>query len=235
MTREVLIVEDDRDIVSLIEMHLRDLDCQTTVAFDGREGLDHALRRQWDLVILDLGLPRVDGMEICRQLRQAPGAYTPILMLTARSSETERVVGLDLGADDYVGKPFSIFEVMARIKALFRRVDALQAAGTSSTAPAPLRCGALTIDQARREVRIDGRSIELTAKEFDLLAHFASSPGKVYTRAQLLDSVWGYSHSGYEHTVNSHINRLRSKIEPSPAQPHYIVTVWGVGYKFRAE
>jgi DNA-binding response OmpR family regulator len=231
MTREVLVVEDDRDIVSLLEMHLRDLGCQTTTAFDGRDGLEHALRRQWDLVILDLGLPGMDGMEICRRLRQTP-PYTPILMLTARSSETERVVGLELGADDYVGKPFSIVEVMARIKALFRRVDALQ---TTGTAPEQIRCGALTIDSERREVRIDGRAIELTAKEFDLLAHFASSPGKVYTRAQLLDSVWGYSHSGYEHTVNSHINRLRSKIEPDPAQPQYIVTVWGVGYKFRAE
>ncbi len=233
MTREVLVVEDDRDIVSLLEMHLRDLGCQTTVAFDGREGLEHALRRQWDLVILDLGLPNMDGMEICRRLRETPGAYTPILMLTARSSEAERVVGLELGADDYVGKPFSIVEVMARIKALFRRVDALRAPGT--IAPEQIRSGALIIDPTRREVRIDGRMVELTAKEFDLLAHFASSPGKVYTRAQLLDSVWGYSHSGYEHTVNSHINRLRAKIEPDPAQPAFIVTVWGIGYKFRAE
>ena len=232
MTREVLVIEDERDIVSLLEMHLRDLDCQVTIAFDGREGLDHARRRQWDLVILDLGLPNMDGLEICRQLRQAPGSYTPILILTARSSEAERVAGLDLGADDYVCKPFSIFEVVARIKALFRRVDALQA---GTIARDQIRCGAMTIDPARHEVRIDGRPIELTAKEFDLLAHFASSPGKVYTRAQLLDSVWGYSHSGYEHTVHSHINRLRSKIEPDPAQPVYIVTVWGVGYKFRAE
>jgi DNA-binding response OmpR family regulator len=231
--REVLLVEDDRDIVSLVEMHLDDLGCHITSADDGRDGLDLALGREWDLVILDLGLPRVDGLEICRQLRNAGPRYTPILILTARSSEIDRVVGLEIGADDYVGKPFNILELVARVKALFRRVDALQAGNVARTEQ--IRCGALVIDPEQREVRLDGRTIELTAKEFDLLAHFAGNPGKVYTRAQLLDSVWGYSHSGYEHTVNSHINRLRAKIEPDPAQPAYIVTVWGVGYKFRGE
>jgi DNA-binding response OmpR family regulator len=233
MRREVLVIEDDRDIVSLVEMHLRDLDCDVTCAYDGRDGLNLALRRHWDLIILDLGLPRVDGMEICRQVREPGRPYTPILMLTARSSEIERVTGLECGADDYVSKPFNILELVARVKALFRRVDALQAAGAST--PEPIRSGALVIDPEQREVRLDGRVIDLTAKEFDLLAHFAKNPGKVYTRAQLLDSVWGYSHSGYDHTVNSHINRLRAKIEPDPAQPAFIVTVWGIGYKFRAE
>jgi DNA-binding response OmpR family regulator len=233
MSRNVLVIEDDRDIVSLVEMHLRDLGCGVATAFDGRTGLDLALGREWDLVLLDLGLPGLDGSEICRHLRQARPAYTPILMLTARSSETECVVGLELGADDYVSKPFHILELMARVKALFRRVDALRANVDSSGEQ--IRRGSLTIDPERRAVHLDGRGVELTAKEFDLLAHFAKNPGKVYTRAQLLDSVWGYSHSGYEHTVNSHINRLRAKIEPDPAQPSYIVTVWGVGYKFRAE
>ena len=152
-------------------------------------------------------------------------------MLTSKSSELDRVLGLEIGADDYVVKPFSIRELLARVKAIFRRVEGLKSEREGGEPPI-LRAGDLTIDPDKRKVTLKGAAVELTAKEFDLLFHFAKSPGKVYTRAQLLDQVWGYGHEGYEHTVNSHINRLRAKIEEDPAQPRTILTVWGVGYKF---
>ena len=154
-----------------------------------------------------------------------------ILMLTARSSEMDRVLGLEIGADDYVTKPFSIRELLARVKAILRRVEELTDGG-GETAPAVIRAADLELDPAKRIARCGGQNVDLTAKEFDLLLHFARNPGKVYTRSQLLDKVWGYGHDGYEHTVNSHINRLRAKIEKDPAHPVYILTVWGVGYKF---
>jgi DNA-binding response OmpR family regulator len=175
-------------------------------------------------------LPGLDGMEICRRLRRKP-PYVPILMLTAKSSEMDRVVGLEIGADDYVSKPFSIPELLARVKAIFRRVEELSE-GAREAVPDIIRAGDLVIDPVGRKATLKGRTLDLTAKEFDLLLHFAGNPGKVYTRSQLLDMVWGYGHDGYEHTVNSHINRLRSKIEKDSAHPEYILTVWGVGYKF---
>ncbi len=230
MSRKILVIEDSPDIADLLALHLSDEGYQVEVAQDGRAGLRQALEQSYDLVILDLMLPGVDGLEICRQLRSAP-SYTPILMLTARSTEIDRVVGLELGADDYLTKPFSIRELVARVKALFRRVEAF----TSQTPSSPtvvIRMGDLAIDAERRKVQIGDRPIDLTAKEFDLLLHFARHPGRVYSRAQLLDLVWGYGHDGYEHTVNSHINRLRAKIERNPARPRYLLTVWGVGYKF---
>jgi DNA-binding response OmpR family regulator len=192
--------------------------------------LDLALRNRYDLVVLDLMLPGTDGLEICRRLR-AQSNYVPILMLTAKSTELDRVVGLEIGADDYLTKPFSIRELQARVKALFRRVAAMSRQADQS-ANGVLRLGKLEIDSARRSVTLDGRNVTLTAKEFDLLLQFARHPGRVYTRTQLLDLVWGYSYDGYEHTVNSHINRLRAKMEDNPAKPRYILTVWGVGYKF---
>ena len=230
MTKKILIIEDNRDLAQLVENHLRDMSFQVDVAFDGPTGLARANSNPYDLVILDLMLPGLDGMEICRRLRRGP-AYTPILMLTAKSSEMDRVLGLEIGADDYVTKPFSIRELLARVKAILRRVEELTE-GSGETAPAVIRAGGLEIDPAKRIARSSGRIVELTAKEFDLLLHFARNPGKVYTRSQLLDRVWGYGHDGYEHTVNSHINRLRAKIEEDPAHPAYILTVWGVGYKF---
>jgi DNA-binding response OmpR family regulator len=175
-------------------------------------------------------LPGLDGLEICRRLRRKP-PYVPILMLTAKSSETDRVVGLEIGADDYVTKPFSIPELLARVKAILRRVEELSE-DAREIVPAVIQTGDLVIDPAKRNATIEGRSLDLTAKEFDLLLHFARNPGKVYTRSQLLDMVWGYGHDGYEHTVNSHINRLRAKIENDSPHPDYILTVWGVGYKF---
>ncbi|MCU1227390.1 MAG: DNA-binding response regulator [Acidobacteria bacterium] len=230
MNRKILVVEDDRDIAALVELHLRDLGADVTLAHDGRAALDLALARNFDLIVLDLMLPSVDGLEICRRLR-AQNRYTPILMLTARSTDVDRIVGLEIGADDYLTKPFNVRELVARVKALLRRVDAL-----SKNEPeeiSRMEFGELTIDVIKRRVTLRGAEVELTAREFELLLHFARHPGRVYTRAQLLDQVWGYGHEGYEHTVNSHINRLRSKIEHDQSQPGYILTVWGVGYKFR--
>ena len=186
----------------------------------------------YDLVVLDVMLPGRDGLSVCRELRGG-GGYVPILMLTAKSTELDRVLGLELGADDYLTKPFSIPELKARVRALFRRVDALALAAVESSAPTnSVVYGGLTVDPDRHRVTVDGRKVELTAREFDLLLFFARNPGRVYSRAQLLDRVWGYNHDGYEHTVNTHINRLRSKIEQDAADPRYILTVWGVGYKF---
>jgi DNA-binding response OmpR family regulator len=230
MRRSVLVIEDDREIAELIRLHLVDISCQVKLAFDGARGLAEAEATRFDLVILDLMLPGLDGLEICQRLR-AQSVYTPILMVTSKSSEIDRVLGLELGADDYLTKPFSVTELMARVKAMFRRVDALSAAA-SKEAPQSIVAGELVIDIHRRVVTLAGRAVELTAKEFDLLVCFAAHPGRVFNRGQLLDKVWGYSNIGYEHTVNSHINRLRSKIEQNPTKPRYILTVWSVGYKF---
>lgn len=233
MSRRVLVVEDDPDIGRLVTLQLTELDCESRLITDGVTALAEAQSGRYDLVILDIMLPRMDGLEICRRLR-AGERYTPILMLTAKSSEIDRVLGLELGADDYLTKPFSMLELAARVKGVFRRADQMRAVADAGTAPAQqvIESDGLRIDLQRREVVVAGQSIELTAKEFDLLACFARSPGRVFTRAQLLDQVWGYTHSGYEHTVNSHINRLRNKIERDPANPDYVQTVWGVGYKF---
>ena len=230
MPKKILIIEDNRDLAYLIESHLRDVSFQVDLSFDGMAGLAKADSDNYDLVILDLMLPGLDGLEICQRLRRK-SSYVPILMLTAKSSEMDRVVGLEVGADDYVTKPFSIRELIARVKAIFRRVDELTH-GAKEELPAVIRTGDMVIDPIKRSAHIAGRTLVLTAKEFDLLLHFAQNPGKVYTRSQLLDIVWGYGHEGYEHTVNSHINRLRAKIEEDPAHPAYILTVWGVGYKF---
>ncbi|HVK55362.1 MAG TPA: response regulator transcription factor [Burkholderiales bacterium] len=229
MSRQVLVIEDDEDIAKLIKMQLGELSCAVKLVHDGKLGLTEALSKPYDLIILDLMLPNMDGLQICRQIR-AGERYTPILMLTAKSTEIDRVLGLEMGADDYLTKPFSVLELVARVKAMFRRVDNLGV--QKSEDKTVLESGGLRIDIARREAMIDRKAVDLTAKEFDLLLHFAQHPGLVFTRGQLLDQVWGYSHSGYEHTVNSHINRLRAKIEKNPNQPDFIQTVWGVGYKF---
>ncbi len=225
----ILVVEDDAHISELVRIHLEDLGYRVDVEPNGRIALERLGAGSWDLVVLDLMLPGLDGLEVCRRLR-AGASYAPILMLTSRSSETDRVLGLELGADDYMTKPFSVRELQARVKAILRRVE--MAASPAETGLEPVVHGGLAVDPAGREVRLDGRAIELTAKEFDLLHHFARHPGRVYSRAQLLDQVWGYAHEGYEHTVNTHINRLRRKLEPDPAHPVWIRTVWGVGYRF---
>ena len=230
MRKSVLIVEDDQDIAHLVALHLNDIDCEVETVADGRTGLERAQDGGHDLIILDLMLPGIDGLEICRRVRSRAD-YTPILMLTARTSEFDRVLGLELGADDYLTKPFSVLELVARVKALFRRMEAL-ASQDELAENAPLRVGDLSIEPDKRSVEVRGQAVQLTAKEFDLLLHFARYPGRVFTRAQLLDQVWGYGHEGYEHTVNSHINRLRAKIEEDPAKPRYVLTVWGIGYRF---
>jgi len=229
MPRRVLVIEDNHDIAELVRLHLRDCEAETDVEYSGTAGLDRARSRHYDLVILDLMLPGLDGLEICRRLRERR-AYVPILMLTARSGELDRVLGLEMGADDYLTKPFSIRELVARVRAIFRRVDAL--GGSGAETGHRLEHGDLVMDRDRHSASLHGEALELTAREFDLLWHFASHPGRVYRREQLLDQVWGAGYEGYEHTVNSHINRLRVKIEADPARPHYILTVWGVGYKF---
>jgi DNA-binding response OmpR family regulator len=226
--KRFLVVEDNTDIANLVSMHLRDLDAEVQIASDGSRGLAMAEQQRFDLIILDLMLPGIDGLEICRRLR-GHADPTPILMLTAKSAELDRIVGLEMGADDYLPKPFSVRELVARAKAILRRVETRPLPGMDEET---LRAGELMLSRSKRSVAIAGRDIELTAREFDLLWHFAKHPGQVFSRSQLLDSVWGYGHDGYEHTVNSHINRLRAKIETDPSQPQYILTVWGVGYKF---
>ena len=233
MTRNALIIEDNGDIARLVSLHLKDIGCEAHIAGSGEEGVRRFQSQSFDLVILDLMLPGMDGLSVCRVLRSGP-LFVPILMLTAKSSELDRVLGLEMGADDYLTKPFSIPELMARVKALFRRTDALTE--TAQTPPdETLLRGGMCIDVGRRRITLDGGQEELTAREFDLLLYFARHPGRVFTRAQLLDKVWGYGHDGYEHTVNSHINRLRAKLEADPAKPRYVLTVWGVGYKFADE
>ena len=227
---KVLVIEDELDIAKLVQLHLQDLPCEVNLAFDGIVGLAEAEAKAYDLIILDLKLPGLEGLEVCKRLR-ARGRYTPILMLTSKSSELDRVLGLEVGADDYLTKPFSVMELTARVKALFRRVEMLGKKDEAAQGNL-LQARDMTIDIERHAVTVRGQGIELTAREFDLLVHFARHPGRVYSREQLLDQVWGYQHSGYDHTVNSHINRLRSKIERDPQNPEYIHTVWGVGYKF---
>jgi len=225
--RRILVVEDDRDISSLVKLHLVDAGYEIELEDNGTTALERALRDTFDLVILDIMLPGIDGLEICRRLRNEKPEL-PILMLTARTTELDRVLGLEMGADDYLTKPFSVRELVARVKAIFRRMEVFD----TQPQPAKLAHGPVEIDADSRRVLIEGEPVELTAREFDLLTFFARNPGRVFTRGQLLDKVWGYTHQGYEHTVNTHINRLRRKLEADPSHPRYILTVWGVGYRF---
>ena len=234
---KLLLVEDDHDISQLIQMNLS-LDYPEIEHFDnGRLGFEAAMTQQYDLIILDVMLPEMDGIEICRSLR-AKEVNTPIIMLTARDSETDRVLGLEMGADDYLTKPFSVRELQARVKAQLRRIkieSSHSEVDADNTADEVLTFKDMTISLGRREVSLRGEVCYLTSREFDLLYYLAKRPGMVFDRNALLDAVWGYQHSGYEHTVNSHINRLRNKIEADPANPEYVHTVWGVGYKFQVE
>ena len=229
--RRYLVIEDESDIVKLLKLHLTQPDVEIEHASNGHEGLQKAQSQQWDLILLDLQLPGMDGLDICRQLR-SKSLYVPILMITSRSSELDRVLGLELGADDYITKPFNLVELQARIKAVLRRTE-----NRSETSEVDenthIFIDHLKLNRDRREVQVEDVLIDLTAKEFELLWFFACHQGKVFTRGELLDAVWGYGHDGYEHTVNSHINRLRSKIEEDPTKPRYIQTVWGVGYRFK--
>ncbi|MFO8098724.1 MAG: response regulator transcription factor [Salinibacter sp.] len=228
--KDILLVEDDPDIADLLSLHLEDEGHAVAVVDNGDEGLDRALQGAHDLIVLDIMLPGTDGFDICRRLRQEKRA-TPILMITAKTEEVDKVLGLELGADDYITKPFSIREVLARVKAIFRRVEVDQEAQHTG-GEGPITVGDLRIEPSKRRVRMQDRAVELTSKEYELLLLFARHPGRAYSRDELLDEVWGYQYSGYSHTVNTHINRLRNKIEPDPAEPQYVKTVWGVGYRF---
>ena len=230
--RKALIIEDDPSLARLVQLHLADIQCEGEIASDGSVGLERAQAGHFDLVVLDLMLPGLDGLAVCREIRKQSG-YVPILMLTAKSTEIDRVLGLEMGADDYLTKPFSVPELVARVRALFRRVDALATEREATPTSDVVERGDIKITPGKREVHVAGVEVSLTAKEFDLLLHFAKHPGQVFNRVQLLDQVWGYNHAGYEHTVNSHINRLRAKVERNPTKPEHILTVWGVGYKFK--
>lgn len=227
--KKVLVVEDDPNISQLIQIHLKDLGYEINVRNNGREGFEEANSNSYDLIILDIMLPEMDGIAICQRLR-ALDNFTPILMITAKSEEIDKVIGLESGADDYITKPFKIREFIARVKAIMRRQD--QFALLAEKDVKQLRYNSLEIDEKKRKVLLDQKRLELTPKEFDLLLLMARNPGRSYSRGELLELIWGYDFSGYEHTVNAHINRLRAKVEQDPNNPNFILTTWGVGYRF---
>jgi DNA-binding response OmpR family regulator len=232
--KNVLIIEDDDSIVELLSIHLTDLGCAVVAASNGMDGLQQAGAGSFDLIILDIMLPGLNGMEICRKIRQTD-RHTPILMLTARSEEIDKVLGLETGADDYITKPFSVREFLARVKVIFRRKEE-NLETPAAISPSSVLCrGTLEIDLDKRRVMLQQSRIDLSPKEFDLVALLAANPGKSYSRKQLLNLVWGYDFEGYEHTVNSHINRLRGKIEADITNPNFILTTWGIGYRFNEE
>jgi len=234
MNKTVLIIEDDPNIVELLKIHLHDLGCKVLSESDGQKGLAAAKAGHFHLIILDITLPGLNGMEICRKIRLSD-RQTPILMLTARSEEIDKVMGLETGADDYLTKPFSIREFIARVKVIFRRSEEFATEAALVPSSAVLSFSGLEIDLDKRKVTLNNTRIELSPKEFDLITLLASNPGKSYSRKQLLNLVWGYDFEGYEHTVNSNINRLRAKIEDSVSNPKFILTTWGVGYRFNEE
>ena len=249
MKDKVLIVEDEADIANLIQVHLTELDIDSEICAHGQQALELALNQNYQLVMLDVMLPGMNGLDICRQLRQTKPLQA-ILMLTSKTSETDRVLGLELGADDYMTKPFSIRELQARVRTQLRRVHALSEKSKDEqptqnnndqsnhleTQSSNSTCiGQLLVDHRYHQVTYKDNIINLTSTEFELLGFLCKNPDQVFSRAQLLDSVWGYNHSGYEHTVNSHINRLRNKLEEDCADPQIIQTVWGVGYKLNSK
>lgn len=227
---KILIIEDDRDIADLISIHMKDNGHESEMVYDGREGLIKAMEKIHDLIILDLKLPGMDGLEICQKLRMEK-IDTPIIMLTSKSEEIDKVLGLEIGADDYMTKPFSIRELVARVKSVLRRGRSQNDNSTSSGLI--IECENFYLDVSKRIVKSYNKQQDLSPKEFDMLVLLASNPGKTYSRSDLLNQVWGVDFEGFEHTVNSHINRLRSKIEKNMNEPEFILTTWGVGYKFK--
>ncbi len=238
MIKSVLIVEDDADIAELIRVNLTEPSLEIHHCSDGAEGLSKALSEQFDLLILDVMLPSLSGLEICRQIRESKPSQA-IIILTSKSSEIDRVVGLEIGADDYMTKPFSIRELQARVRTQLRRAQLFNDVShhdlSLDSDDVIVEIGQLKINSSTHEVYWGKHYLDLTSTEFDLLLYFAQHPNQVFSRSQLLDAVWGYQHSGYEHTVNSHINRLRNKLEADSSRPMVVQTVWGVGYKLNAE
>lgn len=232
----VLVVDDEPTIVEVVELYLNREGFRVVTAADGDAALQAVMQHHPDLVVLDLMLPKIGGLEVCRRLRAMEGAQRnaplPIIMLTARGDETDRVVGLELGADDYVTKPFLPRELVARVKAVLRRTQHMAPADARTPGQTTLSIGPLRIDPAARAVTLEGKPITLTVREFDLLLFLARNPEQVFSREQLLDQVWGFTFASDASTVTVHIRRLREKIEQDPAHPRFIQTVWGVGYKF---
>ena len=231
---KIVIVEDDSAITEMLVYHLQDLGYEIEHFADGLKAKDYLDASDYDLVLLDIMLPSYNGLDLCRELRQQRPAI-PIMLLTSLDSEADRVVGLELGADDYLTKPFSMRECQARIKALLRRSQLSQQKPSTDDVSANISFDELKIIEASRSIILDGKPIDLTAREFDLLVYLAKNNQQVFSRSQLLDSIWGYSHEGYEHTVNTHINRLRKKLKRTENKPNFIQTVWSVGYKFLSE
>lgn len=232
MKRNMLIVEDDLDIANLLSIHLKDLNATTQLISRGDDALALAQKNDYDLIVLDISLPGMSGVEVCKELRKTKD--TPIIMVTARSEEIDKVLGLEIGADDYITKPFSVRELKARVTSVMRRVE-LNAKAVENEVPEVLEFDGLSIDIEKRKVVLNEKKVELSPKEFELLTLLSAHPGRSYSRSELLDIIWGYNFSGYEHTVNSHVNRLRSKIEVDMAKPKYILTTWGIGYRFNEE
>jgi len=232
---KIIIVEDDPAIAEMVVYHLKDLGYEVEHFSDGLKAKEYLSSASYDLLVLDIMLPGYNGLDLCRELRQLRPTV-PIMLLTSLDSEADRVVGLELGADDYLTKPFSMRECQARIKALLRRCQLNnQAELDELTSDIEITVEELTIKEASRQVFIDGKPVELTAREFDLLLYLAQHRHHVFSRSQLLDAIWGYSHEGYEHTINTHINRLRKKLKRTDNKPDFIQTVWAVGYKFLGE
>lgn len=243
MTDSVLIVEDDIDIANLIRVNLMELGITTEHESDGKKALEKALTKPFSLLLLDIMLPSLSGLDICNEVRKQKPEQA-IIMLTAKNSEVDRVLGLELGADDYMAKPFSIRELQARVRSQLRKVNLIKQRDLPKVDDAfkelpdqinNYKIGQLTIDDKLHRATLGAHELDLTSTEYDLLKHFIKHPEQVFSRAQLLESVWGYGHSGYEHTVNSHINRLRAKLEVNPTDAQIIQTVWGVGYKLSAQ
>lgn len=228
MSRKVLVVDDEKLIVKGIRFSLEQDDMEVDCAYDGEEAIDMTKRKEYDIILLDVMLPKCDGFEVCRQIREF--SDVPIIMLTAKGEDMDKILGLEYGADDYITKPFNILEVKARIKAIMRRTGKKN---THAATGRELVKGDLRIDCESRRVFSGDKELNLTAKEFDLLELLANNPNKVYSRENLLNIVWGYEYPGDARTVDVHIRRLREKIEPNPSDPKYVYTKWGVGYYFR--
>ncbi len=228
--KQVLIIEDDIEISNVVSINLESHGIKTEQVHDGLLGLKRSKSGEFDLIILDIMLPGLDGISICRKLREE-NYDTPILMLTAKIDEIDLVLSLELGADDYMKKPFSMRELLARVGALIRRSEKT-VNKMEEESQAKLKFGELVIDYAKHQVFVREKILNLTVKEFELLNLFAKNPGRVFSRSDLLNTIWGYNFEGYEHTVNTHINRLRNKLETDPSNPKYLLTVWGLGYKF---